>query len=105
MRGREARLGCRALGTELLTKERDSVTDKSSKLAEEADNRERDRRTEETERGLQGDKESGDTLEETGTGKEGQKKEPGGGRVRKKTKEIGGVGRVREMSNLESHRQ
>lgn len=105
MRGREERPGSRVLGTALLTKERDSVTDKSSELAEEADDRERDRRTAETERGLPGDKESGDTLEEARTGREGQKTEPGGGRMGKKMKETEGVGRGREMSNLESHRQ
>ena len=42
-RRREGRLGRRAWGADLLTKERDSVTDKSRKLAEEAEERERNR--------------------------------------------------------------
>ena len=40
-RRREGRLGRRAWAADLLTKERDSVTDKSRKLAEEAEERER----------------------------------------------------------------
>ena len=42
-RRREGRLGRRAWAADLLTKERDSVTDKSRKLAEEAEERERNR--------------------------------------------------------------
>lgn len=106
MKGRVGRSGRRAQGAELLTKERDSVTDKSSKLAEEADDRERDRRTGETERGLPGDKNRGDTNRGGRGGREGQKTDPGGGRMMgRKTKKTRGVGRGKEMSNLESHRQ
>lgn len=104
MRGREGRLGRRAQGAELLTKERDSVTNKSGKLAEEADDRERDRRTGET--GTEDSKGTRTVVTqlEAGTGKEGQKTEPGGGKMMgKKRKETEGVGRGRGMSKLESH--
>ena len=46
------------------------------------------------------------TQLEVETGREGQKTEPGGGRMMgKKKKETRGVGRGRKMSKPESHRQ
>lgn len=103
MRGREGRLGRRAQA-ELLTKERDSVTDKSGKLAEEADDRERNGRTRETEIEDSKGTRTVVTQLEAGTGKEGQKTEPGGRRmIGKKTKETEGVGKGRGMSKPESH--
>lgn len=41
--GKRGKIGEKGSGAELLTKERDSVTDKSGKLAEEAEERERNR--------------------------------------------------------------
>lgn len=77
----------------LLTKERDSVTDKSSKLAEKAEER-RGQKTRET------------GSEDTSGTRKGRSDTVRGSRmIGKRTKETGGAGRGTEMSKLGSHRQ
>ena len=97
-RRREGRLGRRAWGADLLTKERDSVTDKSRKLAEEAEERERNR--------------TGETGSEDSEGTQSEEERQGrqGGRDRaRRRKDDGGEnegdrgrGRGRELNQLES---